>query len=89
MFQNSPTSVTVWIITSSPFDGVICASEGEMAVRNCEPITLRNAVHTFYNDLQNAPASPLPFGVRTGDNVMMQGIIEAGQIVTASSFASC
>jgi hypothetical protein len=88
MPQNEPTNVIVWITTSSPFEGVTMASEGEMRVNDCEQATLKNAVHTFYSGLQNLPASPLPFGVRTGNNVMMQGVIEAGGVIATSSFAT-
>ncbi len=88
MIQNSPTNVTVWVTVSSPFDGVIQANEGQISVKNYETATLKNAVYDFYTNIQNAPSSPLPFGVRSGSNVMMQGVIEAGQVITSSSFAN-
>lgn len=58
-----------------------------MRVNNCEPATLKRAVHTFYSNLKDVSASPLPFGVRDGDSVMMRGVIEGGQVF-ASSVAS-
>lgn len=85
MLQNSPTSVTVWITTSSPFEGSITATEKELSMVNCTPENLQDAVLTLYKKIENVPSAPMEFGVRTGNDLVMRGIIQGGEILSAVS----
>ena len=77
---NSPTSVTVWIVTSAPFEGTTRSAEQLVSVENQSVTTLKDAVLNTYEKVGELPFSPVHFGVRQANSVLMHGQIEQGQV---------
>jgi hypothetical protein len=80
MPSGNPTSVTVWIVTSAPFEGTSRAAMQEVSVKDQKVTTLKEAVMNTYSKVGELPFSPVDFGVRQGDSVLITGQIQGDRI---------
>jgi len=74
------TNFTVWIVTSAPHEGTTRATLENISVSDQGTKTLSAAVLKTYSKVGALPFSPVNFGVRKGEEVVLHGQIENGQI---------